>query len=277
MSSKIMRLAVIGGGVSGLAAAYVLVKEGVEVVVYEREETLGGDAKTATVNATALHLPLMTFIPATNPDVMDFFESVGVDMEVSDISFSVSLDQGHGFEWGTRNGLSSLFAQKKNVFNPWFWKMIREILKFRDDASIYIEELNNNPVIDRNETLGQFVQSRGYSELFQKAFLIPICVSIWSCYSVVMTFSAYLVLSFLRNHDILEFLGLPKGLTSKWSSESYVNRIKKELENRGCQVKTNSEIYSVLTNDEVILIQQIVRSSCIECEPIKLFSNRHLK
>lgn len=64
------------------------------------------------------------------------FENVGVDMEVSDISFSVSLDQGQGLEWGTRNGLSSLFAQKKNAVNPLFWKMIREIIKFRDDASM---------------------------------------------------------------------------------------------------------------------------------------------
>ncbi|KAH6816864.1 Cyclopropane-fatty-acyl-phospholipid synthase [Perilla frutescens var. frutescens] len=184
------------------------------------------------------------------PDVMELFESVGVDMEVSDVSFSVSLDQGHGFEWGTRNGLSSLFAQKKNVFNPWFWKMIAEIIKFREDASLYIEELDNNPDIDRNDTLGNFVQSHGYSELFQKTFLIPICASIWSCPSAVMTLSAYLILSFLRNHDILEFFGHPKGVAPKWRSQSYVSRIKEELENRGCQVKTGFEICLVLNNDE---------------------------
>ncbi|XP_057809684.1 uncharacterized protein LOC131024192 isoform X2 [Salvia miltiorrhiza] len=183
------------------------------------------------------------------PEVMELFESVGVDTEVSDISYSVSLDQGQGYEWGTRNGLSSLFAQKKNALNPWFWKMIREIIKFRDDASLYVEELDNNPDIDRNETLGTFVQSRGYSELFQKAFLIPICASIWSCSSAVMTFSAYLTLSILRNHDILELLGLTKRFTPKWLSQSYVNGIKKELESRGCQVKTDSEICSVFTND----------------------------
>ncbi|XP_057809686.1 uncharacterized protein LOC131024193 [Salvia miltiorrhiza] len=142
---------------------------------------------------------------------------------------------------------------KKNALNPWFWKMIREITKFRDDASLYVEELDNNPDIDRNETLGTFVQSRGYSELFQKAFLIPICASIWSCSSAVMTFSAYLTLSILRNHDILELLGLTK-LTPKWLSRSYVDGIKKELESRGCQVKTNSEIYSVFTNDKGCVI-----------------------
>lgn len=65
---------------------------------------------------------------------MEFFDSLGVDMKSSDMSFSVSLDKGQGFEWGTRNGFSSLFAQKKNFLNPYFWQMLREINKFKDDA-----------------------------------------------------------------------------------------------------------------------------------------------
>lgn len=66
--------------------------------------------------------------------MMEFFETIGVDMEISDMSFSVSLDNGHGIEWGSRNGFSSLFSQKKNAFNPYFWQMIREIVKFKDDV-----------------------------------------------------------------------------------------------------------------------------------------------
>lgn len=66
--------------------------------------------------------------------MMEFFESLGVDMEPSDMSFSVSLEEGKGYEWGSRNGLSSLFAQKANVFNPYFWQMVREIIKFKNDV-----------------------------------------------------------------------------------------------------------------------------------------------
>ena len=73
-------------------------------------------------------------IQVTYPNMMELFESLGVDMEVSDMSFSVSLDERKGCEWGSRNGLSSLFAQKKNLFNPYFWQMIREIVKFKDDV-----------------------------------------------------------------------------------------------------------------------------------------------
>lgn len=66
--------------------------------------------------------------------MMEFFEGLGVEMELSDMSFSVSLDNGSGCEWGSRNGFSGLFAQKRNMTNPYFWQMIREIIKFKQDV-----------------------------------------------------------------------------------------------------------------------------------------------
>ncbi|KAK6122790.1 hypothetical protein DH2020_043468 [Rehmannia glutinosa] len=167
-----MRVAVVGGGVSGLVAAYMVAEAGAAVVLYEKEDYLGGHAKTVTIDDTSLDLGFMVFNRVTYPNMMEFFENLGVDMEISDMSFSVSLDKGQGCEWGSRAGLPGLFAQKKNVLNPYFWKMITEIIKFKDDVLNYLEELDNNPDIDRNETLGHFIQSRGYSELFQKAYLL---------------------------------------------------------------------------------------------------------
>ncbi|KAI3451310.1 hypothetical protein Pfo_007975 [Paulownia fortunei] len=245
-----MRVAVVGGGVSGLMSAYLLAKEGVEVVLYEKEDHLGGHAYTVTVDGIQLDIGFIIFNRVTYPNMMELFESLGVDMEPCDMSFSVSLAEGQGFEWGTRNGLSSLFAQKKNILNPYFWNMFREIIKFNDDALNYVEQLDNNQDIDRNETLEHFIQSRGYSELFQKAFLIPFCASIWSCSSGVMSFSAYSILSFLRNHHALQLFGRPQWLIPRRRSQNYVNKVKKELELGGCQIRTNSEVYSVLTNDE---------------------------
>ncbi|GFP83401.1 probable fatty acid methyltransferase [Phtheirospermum japonicum] len=245
-----MRVAVVGSGVSGLVAAYVLAKDGIEVVLYEKDDYLGGHACTVNVDGTQLDLGFMLANRVTYPNVMEFFETLGVDMEPSDTSFSVSLTEGQGCEWGTRNGFSSLFAQKKNIFNPHFWKMIREINKFHYDALNYVEELENNPDIDRNETLENFVRSRGYSDLFQKAFLVPTCASIWSCPAEVMSLSAYSALSCLRTHHALQLFGRPQWLTPRHRSQDYVNKVKKELEQRGCQVRTNSEVCSVLTNDD---------------------------
>lgn len=66
--------------------------------------------------------------------MMEFFEGLDVEMEISDMSFAVSLEGGTGVEWGSRNGLSGLFAQKSNALNPYFWQMIREIVKFKEDV-----------------------------------------------------------------------------------------------------------------------------------------------
>ncbi|WMV26060.1 hypothetical protein MTR67_019445 [Solanum verrucosum] len=166
-----MKVAVVGANISGLLSAYELAKSGVKVVVYEKECYQGGHAKTININGVDLDLGFMVFNDVTYPNLMEFFEFLGVDMEISDMSFSVSLDQGSGCEWGTRNGFSSLFAQKKNVLNPYFWQMIREIIRFKQDVISYLEELDNNPDIDCNETLGQFIGSHGYSEQFQKSYL----------------------------------------------------------------------------------------------------------
>ncbi|KAH9681788.1 Amino oxidase domain-containing protein [Citrus sinensis] len=207
-----MRAAVIGGGISGLVSAYVLAKAGVEVVLYEKEDSLGGHAKTVTIDGVDLDLCFMVFNRVTYPNMMEFFESLGVDMEISDMSFSVSLDKGQGCEWSSRNGMSD---------------------------------------IDRNETLGQFVESRGYSELFQKAYLVPVCGSIWSCSSEkVMSCSAFSVLSFCRNHHALQIFGRPQWLTVRSRSRSYVDKVIELLESLGCQIKTGCEVRSVLQYGE---------------------------
>ncbi|KAG6536226.1 hypothetical protein ZIOFF_001277 [Zingiber officinale] len=245
-----MRVAVVGAGISGLAAAYTLVKAGVEVVLYEKEDYLGGHAKTVSVDGLLLDLGFMVFNRVTYPNMMELFESLGVEMEKSDMSFAVSLDDGKGYEWGSRNGFSSLFAQKANICNPYFWQMIREIFKFKADVLGYLEELDNNPDKDHSETLEHFIRSHGYSELFQKGYLIPVCASIWSCPSEgVLRFSAYSVLSFCRNHHLLQLFGRPQWLTVKSRSQCYVDKIREELESRSCTIRTRCAVESVFSTD----------------------------
>jgi cyclopropane-fatty-acyl-phospholipid synthase len=72
---------------------------------------------------------------------MRFFEELGVDLELSDMSFSVSLDNGKGYEWAISNGLAGLFAQKTNVLNPFFWQMLCEILKFKQHVVEYAHQI----------------------------------------------------------------------------------------------------------------------------------------
>ncbi|KAK2643728.1 hypothetical protein Ddye_018923 [Dipteronia dyeriana] len=213
MSEKNKRVAVVGGGMSGVVAAHVLGKAGVEVILYEKKDSLGGGlAKTVTFDGVDLDLDFSFLNTVTCPNVMELFESLGVEMETSDMSFSVSLDKGQGCEWGTRNGFSSLFSQKKNLFNPYFWQMLRDINKFEEDATSYLEMLENNSDNDISDSLEQFINSRGYSQLFQKAYLL---------------------------------YGGPKWLTVRWHSHNYVNKVREQLVSRGCQIRTGCEVYSV--------------------------------
>ncbi|XP_037480833.1 uncharacterized protein LOC119358352 [Triticum dicoccoides] len=177
-----MRVAVVGGGVSGLAAAHELLSAngGVRVTLYEQEESLGGQARTVAVDDGAggcakLDLGFMSFNQVTYPHMMEWLEGLGVEMERSDMSFSVSTQSkggGGGCEWGNGNGISGLLAQKTNILKPSFWRMVSEIIKFKNDALTYLEDHEHNPDLDHNETLGQFIQSHGYSLSFQEAYLM---------------------------------------------------------------------------------------------------------
>ncbi|KAG4180333.1 hypothetical protein ERO13_A10G159666v2 [Gossypium hirsutum] len=242
-------VAVIGGGIRGLVSAYVVAKGGVDVVVYEKEEQLGGHAITVNFDATELDHRLLFLNPASYATMLEMFDSLGVDVETSDVSFSVSHDKGNGYEWCSQYGFSNYFAQKKKLLNPFNWRNLREIIKFGNDVESYLELLENNPDIDRNETLGQFLKSRGYSENFQNNYLAPICGAMWSSSREdVMSFSAFSVLSFWRTHHLYQLFGQPQWLTIRRHSY-FVKRVRDMLESRGCPFKLACQVQSVLPAD----------------------------
>ncbi|KAG4160830.1 hypothetical protein ERO13_D01G023400v2 [Gossypium hirsutum] len=245
-----MEVAVIGGGIKGLVSAYVLVKAGVDVVVYEKEEQLGGYAKTVNFDALDLDLGFLFLDPARYATLLNMFDSLGVDVETSDVSFSISHDKGNnGYEWCSQYGFSNYFAQKKKLLNPFNWQSLREIIKFGNDVESYLGSLENNPDIDRTETLGQFINSKGYSENFQNTYLAPICGSMWSSSKEdVMSFSAFSILSFCRTHHLYQLFGQPQWLTIKGHSH-FVKRVREVLETKGCQFKLGCEVQSVLPVD----------------------------
>ncbi|XBI98182.1 hypothetical protein VPH35_018437 [Triticum aestivum] len=253
-----MRVAVVGAGVSGLAAAQELAASGgARVTVYEKEDWLGGCARRTVAvedGAGLVHLDLcpMVFKQATCPNMMQLLEFLGLEIERTEIPFSVStkLDNGSQCYWSTSNGISSLLAQKSNALQPSFWCMIREILKFKTDVLGYLDYYESNPDLDQNETLGRFVQSHEYSHLFQEAYLIPICTSVWCCPSQgVLGFSAVSVLSFFRNHDLFQLFGHPESFIVRGCLQSFVDKARAELERMACRIKTSCTVKSVSCDD----------------------------
>ncbi|KAK8664069.1 hypothetical protein V6N13_083872 [Hibiscus sabdariffa] len=244
-----MAVAVIGGGIRGLVSAYILAETGVDVVVYEEEEELGGHAKTLHVDAVDIDLGFLFLNPASYVSLLEMFDSLGVDVETCDVSFSISHDKGNGYEWCSQYGFSNYFAQKKKLLNPFNWQYLKEIIKFGNDVESYLELLEKNPDIDRNETLGQFIKSRAYSEHFQNTFLAPICGSMCSSSREdVMSFSAFFVLSFIRTHHLHQLFGQPQWLTIRRHSY-FVKRVRDVLESRGCLFKLGCRVQSVLPAD----------------------------
>lgn len=212
-------------------------------MIGKRQELTESSSSSGTYALTAR-------MQVTSPNMVKWFEGLGVETERSDMSFSVStllLDSnGGGFEWGSRNGISGLLAQKRNSLSPSFWRMVLEIFKFKNHSIKYLEDRERNPDLDRSETLGQFISSHGYSKLFQDAYLIPMCACIWSCPSQgVLSFPAFLVLSYCRDNHLLELFGRPHWHTVKGCSESYVNKVRGELDSMGCQIKMSCEVKSV--------------------------------
>ncbi|VAH38599.1 unnamed protein product [Triticum turgidum subsp. durum] len=191
----------------------------------------------------------MSFNQVTYSHMMEWLVGLGVEMERSDMSLSVSTQSdggGGGCEWGNGNGISSLLAQKANILKISFWRMVRDIFKFKNDALTYLEYQEHNPDLDRTETLGQFIQSQGYSLLFQEAYLIPVCAGLWSSSSEgVLSLSAFFVLSFFRNHDLLQLFRYPQLPTVKARSQSFVDKVKGALESMGCRIKTSCRVKSV--------------------------------
>ncbi|VAH38565.1 unnamed protein product [Triticum turgidum subsp. durum] len=189
----------------------------------------------------------MSFNQVTYSHMMEWLVGLGVEMERSDMSLSVSTQSdggGGGCEWGNGNGISSLLAQKANILKISFWRMVRDIFKFKNDALTYLEYQEHNPDLDRTETLGQFIQSQGYSLLFQEAYLIPVCAGLWSSSSEgVLSLSAFFVLSFFRNHDLLQLFRYPQLPTVKARSQSF--EVKGALESMGCRIKTSCRVKSV--------------------------------
>eukprot|EP00250_Pteridium_aquilinum_P016572 c23167_g1_i1 orf=236-2836(+) len=250
------RVAVIGSGVTGLVAARTLALAGVQVVVYEKEDNVGGHAHTVEVDGVALDLGFMVFNRVTYPNMLTLFDELGVEVEESDMSFSISMDEGRGWEWSS-NGVSGLFAQKKNLLDFSFLRMVREIIKFQQDVVEYLDSIEiEDDDLYAKETLEHFVKKRGYSDEFLSYYLVPMCASIWSCSSHhVLQSSAVAILNFCRNHHLLQIFGRPQWLTVKGRSQSYVKKLVAELKANGCQLRLNCTATNVSSSHQGVQVE----------------------
>lgn len=224
------RIAVIGSGISGLVCAWLLSRRH-EVHLYEAEPELGGHTNTEHVQAGGRSWPINTgfivYNDWTYPDFMRIMDQLGVPSEPSSMSFSV-----HGGTTGLEyNGtsLDALFAQRRNLVNPRFLNMVREILRFnrltRDDLAT-----DRIPV---DETLGHYLRRHRFSRYFRQHYIIPMGAAIWSASERDMDrFPVRFFLRFFENHGMLSVSNRPTWRVIQGGSEAYIPGLIRPLADR---------------------------------------------
>lgn len=217
-------LAIIGTGIAGMGAAYFL-RDHFDVTFFEKNDYPGGHTNTLTVKEDGqdLHIDsaFMVYNETTYPNLTRLFQELEVATKPTSMSFSVQ-HIATGLEYcGT--GLNGLFAQRRNVLRPWFWRMLLEIDRFRKEA---VEVLDNDKYADM--TIDQYVREKKYSQNFLTKFLVPMSSAVWSTpLERMFNFPVVTLVRFFKNHG---FLGLNTQLpwrTVTGGSRVYRDRILK--------------------------------------------------
>lgn len=222
-----MRIAVIGSGISGLAAAWLLSGRH-EVTLYEGEARLGGHANTVTVDYDGVPIDVDTgfivFNERTYPNLVELFRHLDVATEASDMSFGVSIDGGRLEYAGSPRGL---LAQPGNLASPRYWRMLADILRFFRGAAALLRQPGPGP------TLGEWLAREGYGDGFVEDHLLPMGAAIWSCpVATMLAFPARSFVQFFENHQLLNLVDRPRWRTVSGGSKQYVARIADRLSGR---------------------------------------------
>jgi predicted NAD/FAD-binding protein len=217
-SQKRLKIAIIGTGISGMSASWLL-SMAHDVTIFEKDDRIGGHTNTVDVNGTGVDTGFIVYNEKNYPNLIALFDHFGVETQETDMSFGVSVGRGD-FEYAGSD-LFGLFAQKKNILRPRFWKMVRDILRFYKEAPVLLS-MEKIP----NLSLGEFLKQNKYSESFQRDHLLPMGAAIWS--TPVETMLDYPLEAFLRfcdNHGLLQLTERPKWRTVVGGSRQYIEKL----------------------------------------------------
>jgi uncharacterized protein len=238
-----MKIAVIGSGIAGLGAAWLLSRSH-EVVLFEKESRLGGHTHTHRVVQAGREYSIDTgFIvhnPMNYPLLTRLFAELGVASQPTTMGFSVQ-DARSGLEYNATN-LNAMFCQRLNLLSPRFLRMVREILRFYRECGALLSEPGDGP------TLGDYLRERGYSKLFVEAHLIPMASALWSSPSAqVLDFPAKYLVRFMDNHHMLQVDGRPQWRVVTGGSSTYVDALARDWR---VQVRLGSAARAVTRDDD---------------------------
>jgi uncharacterized protein len=217
-----LKIAIVGSGISGLSAAWLLSQRH-EVVLFESAARIGGHSNTVIVNCpdgrVAVDTGFIVYNEATYPNLTALFAHLGVTTHPTEMSFAVSLDDGRlEYSGGTLGGL---LAQKRNLIRPRFWSMLRDLLRFYRSAPASLALLD-----DPDLTLGEYLDANGYGEPFRNDHLLPMAGAIWSAPpGKLRDYPAAAFIRFNENHGLLRLRNRPIWRSVVGGSRVYVDRL----------------------------------------------------
>lgn len=234
-----MRIGVVGSGVSGLTAAYLLSKRH-EVTLFEKDARLGGHANTVDVATGSGSIPIDTgFIvhnKRTYPQLLKLFAELGVQTQPSEMSMSVRCE-GCGLEYAGSKGIAGLFPSLDNLRRPAYIKMLAEIKRFHRHGRSLLQ--GGNPQL----TVGAMLEEGDYSDYFRQHFLLPLIGAVWSSsQDVAGEYPAEYLMRFLDNHGMLAIGSSPEWRTVVRGSREYVDKVAAAIGD----VKVAAEVVGVI-------------------------------
>jgi len=242
-------IAIIGSGISGLTAAYLLSKKH-QVTVFEKNATIGGHTATVDVSIDnedfAIDTGFIVFNNKTYPNFLALLSEIGISKQETEMSFSVHNGQ-TGLEYNGHN-ISTLFAQRRNIFRPKFWILIKEILRFNKLCkSVY-----NQGAYPERLTLGEFLSKNKFSPFFSEHYILPMGAAIWSSSLAQMeAFEFQFFVKFFYNHGLLNIKDRPQWYVIPKGSRSYLTPLCRPFEKNIC---LNANIKSIQRNTNGITI-----------------------
>lgn len=249
-NSKRLNVAVIGSGISGLGAAWLLSKKH-DVSIFEKNSYLGGHSNTVFAQDRDDLIPIDTgfivYNEANYPNLSALFEHLSVPTEISEMSFAASLENGN-FEY-SGTSLNGLLGQRKNIFRKRFWKMIVGILKFYKEAPKFLKR-EGDPWI----TLEQFLTQNNYDCGFVDDHLLPMGAAIWSTTDEeIKSYPAHAFIRFFQSHGLLNIMKRPEWRTVSGGSVEYIKRLTRQFKG---QVIFDTAVSVQRSEDNVTIITQ---------------------
>jgi predicted NAD/FAD-binding protein len=226
-----MKIAIIGTGISGLTAAYLLNRKH-DITVYEAGDTIGGHTATVDVEMPngeklAIDTGFIVYNEWTYPGFIQLLSQLGIKGQKTEMSFSVH-DDCSGLEYGGNN-LNTLFTQRVNLLKPSFLRMVRDILRFNKASIADLE----SGLLPEHLTLGDYLQKNNYSKEFIAHYLVPMGAAIWSASTnVMLTFPLLFFVRFLKNHGLLSISDRPQWYVIPGGSREYLKPLTSRYSDR---------------------------------------------